>query len=261
MSKRLVVLVAAVAVAGIISAAEPLKLELKDFKWKCRFDTGTELGGYDENDSKLFFYTFGTMTKDLELTADGEYTITIDASCTAAEKEMAKFKLSVGTEVIAKEHSLKQEESKEYTFTAKLKKGKAPLVIEFLNDKHKDGEYDLNLFIHGVKVEAKAPAKVEPKSDVKPEAKPVVNPDVKPEVKPETKAPAKVEPKPDVKPDAKPEVKPEAKPESKSVDSNNGVEATSGTPVFMTHSSAYCTPPVACSCEVPCRKGRKLFRR
>jgi hypothetical protein len=258
MSHRLVALVAAVAVAGLVSAAEPIKLELKDFKWKCRFDTGTELGGYDENDNKLFYYTFGTMTKDIDLPADGVYTITIDASCTAAEKELAKFKLSVGDEVIAKEHALTQEEQKEYTFTAKLKKGKAPLVVEFLNDKHKDGEYDLNLFIHGVKVEAKAPAKAEPKPDVKPAVKPDVKPEAKPALNPVIKPEVKPEAKPAVKPDVKPEVKPE---ESKGGVAGPIADSANASPVLMTHSSACCNPPVACPCEVPCRKVRKLFRR
>lgn len=148
--------VAGLAVAGLAVAADPVKVDLKSFKWKAAFSDGnTDLGGYDENENRFFFYTNGSATGDIELPADGEYTITIEASCTAAMKEMAKFKLSVGDTEVAKEHSLKEEGSKEYTFTAKLKKGKTKLKIDFLNDKYKDGEYDLNLFLHSIKVEAK----------------------------------------------------------------------------------------------------------
>ena len=57
---------------------------------------------------------------------DGEYKITIEASCTEAQKEFAKFKLSVGDVVVAKEHACTAEDSKKYEFTAKLKKGKHP---------------------------------------------------------------------------------------------------------------------------------------
>ena len=52
----------AVAVGGVVAAADPVKVELKDFKWKCKFDNGESLGGYDENESRFLFYSFGTAT-------------------------------------------------------------------------------------------------------------------------------------------------------------------------------------------------------
>ena len=153
----------AVAVGGIAIAADAIKPNLKDFKWKCKFDNGEALGGYDENDSRFFFYSFGTATCDVAIPADGEYTITVEASCSAAEKEFAKFKLSVGEVVVAKEHACTTEDVKKYALTAKLKKGKQPLVIEFLNDKFKEGEYDLNLYVSGVTIEKKEEKKEEKK--------------------------------------------------------------------------------------------------
>ena len=72
-----------------------------------------------------------------------------------AKKVFAAFKLSVGDVVVAKEHFLKAEEPKPYTFTATLKKGKQPLAIQFLNDEFKEGEYDRNLYVHAVKLEPK----------------------------------------------------------------------------------------------------------
>jgi hypothetical protein len=154
---------------GVAAAADPIKIDLKDFKWKCKFDNGDALGGHDEGEGKLFFYTFGTHTATVKIPDDGEYTISVEASCTAAEKEMAKFKLTVGDVEVAKEFSLKEEAAKTYELPAKLKKGEQKLVIEFLNDKYKDGEYDLNLFVHGVKIEPKKAGekKEEPKKDDK----------------------------------------------------------------------------------------------
>lgn len=145
MSHALLVLLAA-------AAAEPITLDLKSFKWKAAFDGGADLGGYDETERRFFFYTNGTATGSVEVPADGEYAVTVEASCTEAQKEFAKFKLTVGDEVVAKEHALTAEDAKKYTFTAKLKKGKHPVVVQFLNDAYKENEYDRNLYLHAVSV-------------------------------------------------------------------------------------------------------------
>src|SRR5262249_36105102 len=128
---------------------------LKSFKWKCAFDGGADLGGYDDNEERFFFYTNGSATWEITIPEDGEYTITIEASCTEALKEFAKFKVTAGETEGAKEHAWTTENKKKYTFTAKLKKGKQPLVIAFLNDAYKENEYDRNLFVHGVTIEKK----------------------------------------------------------------------------------------------------------
>lgn len=139
--------------AAMAMAAEPIKVDLKTAKWKSA--SGPNLGGYDENDSRFFMYAIGACEVEVEIPADGEYTIIVEASCTAAEKEMAKYKLTAGEEVIAKEVVLKAEEAKEYSSPGQLKKGKVKLSVEFLNDKYKEGEYDLNLFVHAIRLVAK----------------------------------------------------------------------------------------------------------
>ena len=145
-------LAAVVAAAGLAAAAARLgKIELKDFTFK----KGGDLAGLNEGDGKLFFYSFDTAEAKVSLPEDGEYTITIEASCDAAEKENAKFTLKVGDVEVKKEFPLTTPDQKEYTFTAKLKKGDPKLSIEFTNDKYKEGEYDLNLYVHAVKVEKK----------------------------------------------------------------------------------------------------------
>jgi hypothetical protein len=153
MLKKLLSLTAVLALVGVAIAADAIKLDLKNCKWKSM--AGAELGGYDENDNRFFMYTNGACEGEVDIPDEGEYTITIEASCTPADKEMAKFKLTVGEDVIAKETSLKAEEAKEYPLTGKLKKGKQKISVEFLNDKFKEGEYDLNMFIHSIKVEVK----------------------------------------------------------------------------------------------------------
>jgi hypothetical protein len=149
------VLTCTFATAAVAVAADAVNVDLKSFKWKCAFDNGADLGGYDETEGRYFLYTNGTATSDVTIPEDGEYTITVEASCTEALKEFAKFKLTVGETVVAMEHTCTTEEKKKYTLTAKLKKGKQPLVIEFLNDAFKEGEYDRNLFIHSVAIAKK----------------------------------------------------------------------------------------------------------
>ena len=148
---------AAVAVAvigaGVAVAAEAVKADLKTFKWKAAFEGGADLGGYDEEKGRFFLDTNGSATGDITIPEDGEYTITVEASCDEALNEKAKFKLTVGDEVVAKEFELKQTGEKAYPCPAKLKKGDAKLVIEFLNDAYKENEYDRNLYVHAVKVE------------------------------------------------------------------------------------------------------------
>jgi hypothetical protein len=145
----------AFATAAAAHAADEVKVDIKDFKWKCAFDNGAELGGYDEGEGRFNFYTNGTATGNVMIPEDGEYTITVEASCTEAEKQFAKFKLTAGETVVAKEHACTTEQPKKYTFTAKLSKGKQPLVIEFLNDAFKEGEYDRNLFVQSVSITKK----------------------------------------------------------------------------------------------------------
>ena len=63
--------------------------------------------------------------------------------------------LKVGELEVEKSFELKATEMKEYTFKAKLKKGSPKLEIAFLNDTYKENEYDLNMYIHSVKLEKK----------------------------------------------------------------------------------------------------------
>jgi len=156
MVRSLFALAVLVCGVGTVRAADEVKVDLKTFKWKCAFEGGADLGGYDEGENRFFFHTNGSATGDVTIPEDGEYTITVEASCSAAQKEFAKFKLTVGDVVVAKEFACTTEDAKKYTFTAKLKKGKQPLAIAFLNDVFKEGEYDRNLFVYSVTVEKKA---------------------------------------------------------------------------------------------------------
>ena len=153
--KLLVALAAILGSSAAAVAADEVKADLKTFKWKAAFPGGDELGGYDEGQDRFHFYTNGTATGEVTIPADGEYTVTVEASCTEAKKVFAAFKLTVGDVVVTREHFLTAEDARAYTFAARLKKGKQPLAIQFLNDEYKESEYDRNLYAHGVKIEPK----------------------------------------------------------------------------------------------------------
>ncbi len=135
-------------------AAEAITLELKDFKLKGAFDDNTGVV-LDEGNSKIGFYTEGTAIATVKVPEDGEYTIAIEASCDEAEKAKAKMTVKVGDDVVKENFELTAVEAKEYTFTAKLKKGDAKLSIAFTNDAFEEGKFDRNLYVHKVKVEKK----------------------------------------------------------------------------------------------------------
>jgi hypothetical protein len=146
------ILVLALGVAAV-RAAEPIALDLGLFKLAPAAKVADDLVKYD-NDA-INFYGNGTATGKLTVPADGDYVIVVEASCTAALKENAKFTLKVGDKAVKESFELTTEDKKEYEFDAKLTKGETTLSIAFTNDVYKENEYDRNLFVHAVRVKKK----------------------------------------------------------------------------------------------------------
>lgn len=153
MTRRSLLVAVAALLVATAAAAEPIKLDLADFKLTPAFKGTDDLLKY-END-KISFYSNGTATAKLTVPADGDYVIVIDASCDAALKENAKLTLKVGDKAVKENFELTAEDQKEYKFDAKLTKGETTLSVAFTNDVYKEGEYDRNLHVHGVRVEKK----------------------------------------------------------------------------------------------------------
>lgn len=137
--------------------ADPIKLELKDFKvLTTDGKENAEALGYNADDNKLFFYVVGVATVPVKFPEDGEYTLALEASCDKAKDELAKIKIKVGDKIVKEEFALTTDGVKEYKFDVTVKKGEVKLSVEFLNDVYKEGEYDLNFYLHGAKFEKKA---------------------------------------------------------------------------------------------------------
>jgi len=159
-SRALFVGATLIAAAGLPALAaddkdkDTITIELKNFTFKAP-DNVKDLFGYNETDEKLFFLTNGPAEATAKIPAEGDYEITIKASCDSAQNERAKFKFSVDGEPVGKETLLTADEAKDYKLTTKLKAGERKLTIEFTNDVYKENEYDRNLYIHGVALKKK----------------------------------------------------------------------------------------------------------
>lgn len=140
---------------GAAVAADALEVALKDAKYTDAAGKDAAAVGYNEGDGKAFFYTNGIVKSTVKADDDGEYTLTIDASCDEANKMLAKIKILVNEKSVKDEFALTEAGMKAYKFDVKLTKGENKLHVEFLNDTYKENEYDLNLYLHSVKFEKK----------------------------------------------------------------------------------------------------------
>lgn len=153
--RRMLLAVASIFALSVsaFAADAATEIKLKDFKVKAKFDGAEQLVGTNEDEGKIFMYVVATATAEFTAAEDGTLKFKLDVSGDMAQKDRAKFKLTIAGKVIEESFELKQNESKEYTFKAEVKKGKNKIEIEFLNDEYKEGEYDANFYIHKVTFE------------------------------------------------------------------------------------------------------------
>jgi len=133
---------------------DPIKLDLRKFDFKVPNEQAS-LFGYDDGEGRLFYYTKGLGETTVKLPADGDYEVTIRASCDPALNERAKFKLTLDGQPVGMETLLTDDDQKDYKLTATTKAGDHKLGIEFTNDAYKENEYDRNLFVHAVTMKKK----------------------------------------------------------------------------------------------------------
>lgn len=130
-------------------------VNLDTFKLTPKFkDAPAELTGHNEGEGKLFMYVNAVASTEVEVKEDGTFTLTVELSGDKGEKGNPKVRIAAAGKDVEKEFELKQLEAKAYTFKVELKKGKNKIEIEFLNDEYKENEYDSNLYVHSVKVDA-----------------------------------------------------------------------------------------------------------
>ncbi len=128
---------------------KPITVDLTRFEAVGEFKD-TDHFGYDDGNERTFYYSNGCAEAKVRIPADGEYEIAVKAACDEALNEFAKFRVRVDGQAVSGEVVLTSTDVKEYKVAAKIAAGERRLGIEFTNDAWKEGEYDRNLFIHGV---------------------------------------------------------------------------------------------------------------
>jgi hypothetical protein len=136
--------------APAAAPAKPVAVDLTKFKAPSE---NAELFGYNDGDGKLFYYTAGSIELGAKIPADGDYVVSVTASCDEAKGEKAKWTLSVDGQATGGEQVCTTVDPKEYAVKATLKAGDRKIAIAFLNDLFKEGEYDLNFYVHGVTIQ------------------------------------------------------------------------------------------------------------
>jgi hypothetical protein len=142
------------ALPASLAADDAISVGLKTFQFKVPA-AQADLFGYDDNESRLFYYAGGPGETTVKLPADGEYEITVRASCDPALGERAKFKASLDGQPVGMETLLTDDDQKDYKLSTAAKAGERKLVIEFTNDAYKENEYDRNLFVYAVTIKKK----------------------------------------------------------------------------------------------------------
>jgi hypothetical protein len=129
--------------------AKPLSVELSSFSFKVPKEKA-DLFSYNEGEGKLCFYSNGVAEAKVKVAEEGDYEVAVSASGDKALKVGAKFKVALDGKVLGKETETSDGDPKEYKFPATLKAGEHTLSVEFTNDVYKEGDYDRNLYVHGV---------------------------------------------------------------------------------------------------------------
>lgn len=127
----------------------PISADVSKIKFTAQ---NQDLFGWNDGDSRAFFYANGLGEVTVRIPADGDYEIVVTASCDAAQGQNAKFNLKVDGAAVGAETQLKSVDAKDYAFTASLKAGDRKIGTEFTNDIYKEGEYDLNFYLNGLKL-------------------------------------------------------------------------------------------------------------
>jgi len=127
----------------------PIKVDLSKVKWG---EGPAELFGYDDGESRLFYFANGVGEFTVKVPADGEYQIVVTASSQPAQNVHAAFKVSVDGQPAGAETTCTAEEAKEYALTTKLAAGDRKVSVAFTNDVYKQDEYDRNFFLNGLRL-------------------------------------------------------------------------------------------------------------
>jgi hypothetical protein len=147
--------------------SDEIKIALKDFKFKPPESVSDpdSVFVFDEDGDRLCFYTDGPTEAKFKVPSEGDWDFVIAAAGDTAtgvhlpaaggekiQDVHPNFQFGIDGKNVGKEITLKSDDKMDYKVTVPLKAGEHKVSIAFTNDTYKDGEYDSNLYLYGVKL-------------------------------------------------------------------------------------------------------------
>ena len=133
-----------------IQAGDRTRLRAQDAK----LPEGNDHFGVMDDGESIHFYSNGTVEWEVSVKRAGKHRLVVIASCSDAKGEFAAFQVSVNGKAVGKPTTLKSNERDDYGVDVELPKGRVKIKIAFTNDLYSHGEYDRNLFVHKVVLNA-----------------------------------------------------------------------------------------------------------
>ena len=146
---------------------DEIKIAMKDFKFKPPESVGDpdSVFVFDEDGDRLCFYTDGPAEAKFKVPADGDWDFVISAAGDSAvgvhvpdpparkiQDVHPNFQFGIDGKNVGKEITLKSDDKMDYKVTVPLKSGDHKVSIAFTNDTYKEGEYDSNFYLYGLKL-------------------------------------------------------------------------------------------------------------
>lgn len=147
--------------------SDEIKIAMKDFKFKPPegVTDPDSVFVFDEDGDRLCFYTGGPAEAKFKVPSDGDWDFVIAAAGDTAtgvhvptptgekiQDVHPNFQFGIDGKNVGKEITLKSDDKMDYKVTVPLKAGDHKVSITFTNDTYKDGEYDSNFYLYGLKL-------------------------------------------------------------------------------------------------------------
>lgn len=129
-----------------LQAGDRTHLRAQDAK----LPAGNDHIGIQGDGETIHFYSNGTVEWEVSVQKAGKHRLVVIASCTEAKGGFAAFRVSVNGKTIGEPTTLKTIERDDYGVDLELPKGRVKMKLGFINDLFAKDEYDRNLFVHKV---------------------------------------------------------------------------------------------------------------
>ncbi|MGB0580951.1 MAG: carbohydrate-binding domain-containing protein [Limisphaerales bacterium] len=121
---------------------------------EAKLPEGNDHFGIMDDGESIHFHSNGAVEWEVSVKKAGKHRLVVIASCTDAKGEFAAFQVSVNGKAVGKPTTLKSTDRDDHGVDIELPKGRVKIKVGFTNDLYADGEYDRNLYVHKVVLNA-----------------------------------------------------------------------------------------------------------